>query len=341
MALLEIKDLTMVDEAQLTGLERSLYYNSDSLSQIQQFHLSLARRMGLESTYLNFADAGQDKLFQVDLNNGVKITAGPVGSYSKGQVGAMIHEQTLNYLLGQTMGKKFPVWDLSAIEELTSIMINGFDKHRLIVLFDKTTDEGFKPIAGVQACFNDSENIIAGITAFGGNKQSVLAPFQALKVSNPAGEPTFSFLKKHGSLSEKDVVVMSRLFRQDDATAGLLGVDTRDYSWVSMAALGVAIGMYFPENEITNYPEILVYDTHTPKIQGKLESNFGTHLITKPGQVRATESIMSGILKYHYGSSQIGGYQDEIITGYANFSQYLEKSIAFLQTRESYLPLLG
>lgn len=322
----------------IAGIDRKLFYSPNDCEEIIEGHKETASSYSVLNPYYKYTDKGAPMLLDIELSDGLQLQIGSIGAFTSEQMARMLQEQVVNYVICDTMGKKFPGDDEEKVDELVAEMIGGFSPDRVVVMFEKRTDKGINPVAGVQAQFVFSDNLLNDtirrfdVDGSDGVERPVssLPTFQAVGIVNDGGSMQSDFFNSYGSLPESKVVCMSRLYRQDEETSKMIGLDRPAIAWETMAALALGIARHAQHRDL-ELPEIVVYDTHNGGIQGCLERNFGMRLIAEAGETKPTPGVLSTILQYHYGSKEIGGYEDQIIAGCAPFDQYLEKAFNLLR----------
>lgn len=324
-------------------LERPILYTPEALDSLLKYHRAIAQAFPVENPYFEFADQSQDFLMNQKLGNGISLKVGPVGAFTREQVAAIIQEQTCLYVARGTMGKNFPKDDPQKVAELLAVMMAGFSPQRTVVLFEKETNEGIKPVVGVQAHpgSKDTKLLQTMLNNFvqgnGDRVPSTLSTLSALKFSMINHE-LVQFLAQYGMITESQTVSMSRLFATTREESQLLDIDIKGYPWLAMAALAIGIAENAKQfSSEQPQPEICLYDTHEEGIQTRLEELFGMHLVERDA-VEATEKIKQSILRHHYLSRQHGGYQEDICIGYVTVEEFLQKAIELLIQNQIELP---
>jgi len=280
------------------------------------------------------ATNGDTPVFDFMYTNDIRVKIGSVHAFSPEEIARIIQEQAINYILQKTMGRHFPAHNDRAVEELEAIMIGGFDPDRIVVSFEQATDEGINPVASVQAHFGLSSTPLYDTISHRANNNhspvaSSLATFQSMEIISPTcASPTLaSLLQRAKHLSEQQVVCMSRLFRQDPTTSEKLGIQVKSLAWDAMAFLGIGIATHALRTGKHPLPELVVYDTHTRKIQDCLSQFFGMELFAIETEVKPTEAVLATILSNHYGEN---GYRGKIFLGFAELSTYVQKAVEYL-----------
>lgn len=329
-----------LDRPTLAGISRPLLYNPEDLRLLLATHQHIADEHGVTSPYW-YHTGEAEAILDVQLRDNLRLRIGNVGAFGVGQMAALIQEQMVGYVDAGTMGKQFPRNDENAVRDLTSIMIDGFDPDRIVVAVMHEDKRGLMPIAGVQAHFGHGDYtlsqtvVLPDVKLNGHSRSSTLSTFQALKVPRATLEQSTyddgSFLELFGDLQEKDVVCLSRLFRQDKPTATELKVSTSDLAWMCMAALGV--GIQHHAARANRNIKLAVYDTHNGKIQGNLDEHFAMRLMAGEGIPQATPDVLETILRYHYGPENMGGFGNSVVTGYVSMAEYFRHGMAYLMEK--------
>jgi hypothetical protein len=311
-------------------IERHLWYNEENSQKILDTHKAIAKKYNVANPYFLFTD--KLKIYsRFTLDQGAVVKAGSVGAFTNLEIARILNEQTYNYIAMGTMGPNFPANDPQAVEQLLAIMIGGFDANRVVTLVEVPNQEGVNPVASVQAHYGRSSLPFHQTLRHpwkGENENdstfSTLATFQSLQIVGES-EEFRQFLQTYGHLPERNVVCMSRLYRQNDATLQELNYDARGLAWKVMGFLGIALDRQakLPQDRAS----IVVYDTHSEEIQTRLSSYFGMQVIAQKNEVVPTDEVLNTILHYHYGTA---GFMDDIRIGYAPLSEYTRKAEIFL-----------
>lgn len=319
----------LVELAKNPWEERKTDYYPGDAQVVVASHRQLAAEFDVAQPYFEFTDKGEAFYLDKKLPDGSRLLVGPIGAFTAEQFGATLMEQQSNYVRKGTMGTMFPKEDWTKVRELEAIMIGGFNADRIVVVLEKSSDNGkTTPVASVQAFWGARSTTLNEY--FQARKEgqpdvSTLSPFWALDV-NSESEELKQFLAQYGELREDEIVTMSRLFTQDKEDLIRLEIESRQIPWLMMAALAQGIELHGQKKQA----QMVIYDTD-PSIQEKLEEKFGMEVLARNGALTPSKSVMETVLSYHYGNGEeYGGFASSIFLGYKDFAAYQQRAEAFL-----------
>jgi hypothetical protein len=277
-----------------------------------------------DSAYYHFTDGLSDAYHRAALGPDATLTIGPIGSFHSQQIARYIEAQVDAYFKKDVFGSNL-LNNQPNREELTKIMATGFSPNDIIVLVEKNDSSGrISCSGGVRAYFGDSHEPV--MQSHSSNKPTNLAPLSAIRPAHDT-EQLQSFYKTYGQTPYDQIVSMSRLFHNKAET----GIEYDDLAWVMMAALAIGTTIHSQKNDSTPMPKLAIYDTHSPKIQQKLEQHFAASIISPSGNNQATAETMSSILRYHYSPNSEGGFGENILLGAIPYSIFVPSALALLK----------
>jgi len=309
-----------------------IYYLADERDKLVQRDKKLIEELGIQDSYLEFVEKDTEMLFQLQTEDGVRVKAGLIGAYTVSEMAMWLNEQVHAYVQMGTMGREYPIDSIETNRRLHANMISGYDKNRIVVSFEKFNeeDDSWSPISGVQAYFGKEDIELA--KAFNQSEVSI-GTLSALRI-NPENDsmPYEHFVKRWGEVKMSEVVGMSRLWRRSVDVLNEMNVKNTEMAWENMAYLTVAIMKMYVNREIDTLPKVFIYDTLSP-IHRKLEKMFYMEKIVEANNLTSSDEVKGDVLKYHYGSPEIGGYEGQIIMGAATLGEYFIGSWEYLRSR--------
>ncbi len=317
----------------IAGYEQPVYYQ-DKGQALANLHRKLAVESSICLPYFQATDQGIPAFIETSIGPGLILKIGLIGAFADAEIAMLLNDQAIEYVTAGTMGNQYPLHDSKANTELMAAMIGGYTESRLVVSINHQTSKGSAPIAGVQAQPGlDYINIAEGLLDPTGHK-STLSPFSAVYPMGDAlsTEAYIGFINQYGNRSEATSVSMSRLYRRSDGVVrDMEPMDQlKGLSAICMAALGV--GISYLANDQSELKTV-VYDTHIDTLQTLLEAKFNMVLLANHGNVRATDAVMSSVLRFHYAPKSQGGYMEKIVMGYGELDKYANKSKQYLSDR--------
>lgn len=324
---------------------RKLRYSQQDLTTLGSFYRHLAEDtvdgIQIENPYFHFTDRKLAPYLDHHFPDGTRLFVGPIGALSEGQFAAAMMEQQYMYVHRGTMGEHFPTNDQQAVEALQATMIGDYSPDRVVVMLHTTDEEGhFIPLAGVQAYWGTTEQTLSEYFADAAEivpNTTSLSSLWATAAKLDAPELQ-TFLSTFGQLTEKEVVLMSRLFNQEPVDLARAGVNQSGIAWLMMAALAVGIDTHNQQQPSGSQAQIVLYDTQS-SIQEKLALHFDMQVFVEAGNLFPSAAVLDSILRYHYGSAEeFGGFAGQIILGYQSIDLYLQKARELLISKGVVLP---
>lgn len=279
------------------------YFGASDSRKLIDFHRRIADKFQVENPYFRFTTAEpRDKdglLLDVkDYLPHVGLRIGPLHAFSSRMIAAMVHDQVRTYVLRGTMGD-FPIGDTDSEERLIAVMIGGYSKDTLLVSFNAWEDEAFKPLVGGKIVFGEPAGIKPRlIPEINGRPEAVIPTFSAVSIdSNILSQSVL------GTISEHEVVGISRFYSQSRDTLELLGLNPKVYDHLplyTIAYFALAYHGYALRSKL-EIPKFAIYDTHLPKLVALTVQKFGAVEIASGENVEPTEAVQTNILRHHYG----------------------------------------
>ena len=317
----------------LEGIPRLEMYGPESSDNLVLFHQVIAGHYHVRRPYFEFTDTGEAPLYHQQLPNGLWLKMGPIGSFSAQEIAGYTQELTANYILQGTMGAKFPKEESSQNQALLGIFIGDFDPRRMIVAVEARSEEGRKPVAGVQAHFGQSKleldeviDLVSSNSLATIPPRSSLATLQAFQF-DPTIPSVGKFLLKNGEVPELAVFCMSRLFKDPSFNqhASPSKTDMSSIDILAFLALAVA-GQTVSDGQ----PALLgIYDTYATRIQGQLVRELGMSAFADESATKTTPAVVNSILRHHYVPEH-GGFT-KVFVGQVPLNVLVEKALARLQ----------
>lgn len=322
---------------------RKLHYSPQDLQTLVGFYRSMAEDTfidgkKIDNPYFNFTDKQLLPYVDHHFADGTRLFVGPIGAVSEEQFAAAMMEQQYIYVHRGTMGSSFPTNDQAAVEALQATMIGDYSPDRVVVMLHATDEDNcFVPLAGVQAYWGTIDHTLEKYFTDPASQPTSLSSFWATGVQLDAPELQ-AFLKTFGGVTEKEVVLMSRLFSQEPVDLARAGVNQSGIAWLMMAALAVGIDSHNRQHPNEQQAQMVLYDTHLD-IQKKLELHFDMQVLAEAQHVFPSAAVLETILRYHYGSAEeFGGFAGQFVLGYQSIPHYLVKAKELLTTKGVVLP---
>ncbi|KKR30624.1 hypothetical protein A2715_00360 [Candidatus Woesebacteria bacterium RIFCSPHIGHO2_01_FULL_39_32] len=321
-----------VPRQEFAGFSAPPFYSDNELEGLLGYHIDLSDGFSIANPYYNFTEREQEPTFYLNLGS-LKMTAGRIGAYSTRKTAAWIQELAWNYVHQDTMGKGFPIGDLESEQELLRLFMGDFSSDDLLIIVEYETQEGIKPIAGTRIVHGRGDRLV-NISAFDNN--STLPTFQAVNLVDINRDFETTVLE----VPEENAVCITRYWAQRADITTTLGVDRRSTPADVIAAMPLAYVLASGNNGRLVTPELAVFDIHRRDTADFVRRHFGARVVADRDGVIPTPQILETILRYHYGPSEIGGYQGQIIVGAFDTNGFLQKSLEYFTRRQIELPSL-
>ena len=258
------------------------------LDSVLNKHRTVGKERFVENPYWLYTNA-KVPLYEKYQRGPFEISTGPIGSFTSEEMAIIVQGTTDSYIEEGTFNG-FPVEDSNIVDELVSVMMDGFNDQRLVVSVKDT-------ISGiiVGGCM-----IIPGVSPqtleeLSGNPKSVLPTLSALSFS-PGN---------YARTREREAVCYTRYYRTSDGDINPLieesGINKRGYlgnfGREVLSAMVRTADYWGKTNDVDLQLGIL--DTHDQGIIKTLTQYYAGEIITS--QPNATESVrLPHPLGYHY-----------------------------------------
>ncbi len=298
------------------SLLRGQEHNTRTFSQAARedwlsLHKEIAQEYRVTQPYFEFAQA-KDKQSSLSIKNFINseapglgpidFIAGPLSSFSSEFVAAFTTAQLTAYVDRGAIGSLPRT--AAHMRDLTAACLHGFNPNDYLIGFVSRNERGeISPLVGAKLIAGRTQK---SLLEENGSKTSSLPTLSSLRVIDP------DFEERARQISADQVVCLSRYFSVDMRS---LGINERAVQ--QLAELLISMGGIVAASQLNQRAGYCLFDTHIDALVRKYQRDFGAVYTASGSQVLPTQLVthpreLAGILRYHYGPRELGGYEGRI-----------------------------